>query len=146
MIKKIVVGTDHAGFLLKQQLVQWLHQHDVEVIDVGTCSEDSVDYPEYTKKVVEAMRKGAVGTGLLICGSGIGMSIGANRFKGIRAALCWNKKSAYCARRHNDANILVLGARLLSFSKALTCLSTFITTSFQGEERHLRRIKELDNL
>jgi|SRR5271156_3163923 len=109
MTKKIALGADHAGFLLKDICVKWLTDHHLEVIDFGTFSAESVDYPDYTYKVVDTIKTGQADMGVLICGSGEGMVIGANRFKGIRAALCWNKKSACLTRSHNDANILVMG-------------------------------------
>ncbi len=143
-MNKIAIGADHAGFFLKDVCVKWLQDHHIEVLDLGTFSEDSVDYPDYTYKVVDTLKTGGVNIGILICGSGEGMVMGANRFKGIRAALCWNKKSACLSRSHNDANILVLGARLISISSALQCLDAFINTPFSREARHLRRIKKLD--
>ncbi len=144
MSLKIICGADHAGFTLKELLKLKLIEKGYEVVDCGTHSgEQSVDYPDYAFKVAELLKKGEGDFGLLICGSGIGISIAANRFPGIRAALCHDVTSARLARVHNDANILVLGERLIGSFTAEECLEAFLSTSFEGGERHERRVEKL---
>ncbi|MEB3703181.1 Ribose-5-phosphate isomerase B [Candidatus Bealeia paramacronuclearis] len=140
--KTLVFGSDHAGFVLKEYLKTQSQAWSYNVIDCGTHSEDSVDYPDYVPPVVKEVLAGA--RGVLICGSGIGMSIAANRYKGIRAALCADPLWAKLAREHNDANILVLGERLLGQQEAIECLRTFLNIAFEGG-RHLRRVEKIDS-
>ena len=139
----IVFGSDHGGFDYKELLKEAVRDWGYAVIDCGTHSAESVDYPDYIKPVVKEVLAGA--KGVMICGSGIGMSIGANRFKGIRAALCFDGLTAKLAREHNDANILVLGERLIGKEEALSCLEAFLNTPFEGG-RHARRVEKLDKL
>jgi len=141
MRPRLVFGSDHAGQALKDFLVQTFAERGRDVHD---CGGQEGDYPDVIPSVVEAVRGGA--QGVLICGSGIGMSIGANRFIGIRAALCGDPLMVTLARTHNDANILALGSRFLSFEEAILCVEAFVTTPFSGEARHLRRIAKLDGL
>lgn len=142
MQKTIVLSSDHGGFDYKEVLKKAASDWGYSVIDCGTHSSEPVDYPDYIESVIKEVQKGAIG--VMICGSGIGMSIGANRFQGIRAALCLNPTMAKLAREHNDANILVLGERLMNKEEAIACLEVFLNTSFQGG-RHVRRIEELDH-
>ena len=128
----IFIASDHAGFRLKE----FLKKH-FELIDLGTDSESSCDYPIFAKKLAEKIN--GENRGILICGTGIGMSIAANRFSHIRAALCTNETMAKLARQHNDANVLVLGARIISENIALKCVEKFLSTDFEGD-RHQRRI------
>jgi ribose 5-phosphate isomerase B len=137
----VVFGSDHAGFEYKEFLKKAATDLGYTVIDCGTHSLERVDYPDFIPPVVKEVLAGA--KGVLICGSGVGMSIGANRFKGIRAALCFNGLMAQFARDHNDANILVLGERFIGKEVALSCLETFLTTPFLGD-RHTRRVEMLD--
>ena len=123
--EKIGIASDHAGFQLKNLTINFLNGH-MTVIDYGTDSENSVDYPDYAKKLSDAFKVKSVTFGILICGSGIGMSIYANRTPCIRAALCHNKTYAKLAREHNDANVLVLGARFLNFTEAKDIINTFL--------------------
>lgn len=146
MNKKIAFGADHAGYILKENLLSFLKQLNIETLDCGTFSEESTDYPLYAQKVVQAVLTHESTCGVLICGSGIGMSIAANRFLGIRAALCWNIETAKLSRQHNDANILVLGARMIKAPTAQQCLTAFLDTSFSQEERHKRRVRSLDQI
>ncbi|MCR5224984.1 MAG: ribose 5-phosphate isomerase B [Alphaproteobacteria bacterium] len=136
----IFIASDHAGFELKQYLIETLNE---DIRDLGTYSAESCDYPMYANKLTEEVLHNSNSVGILICGSGIGMSIVANRKKGIRAALCFNKETAELARKHNDANVLVLGARFISKEHATECIQIFLHTQFEGG-RHLRRIQQID--
>ena len=138
----IAIAADHGGFELKATLVAFLRERGIEVEDLGTDGPGSVDYPDFAEAVVEALLAGRAQRGILLCGSGIGMSIAANRHKGIRAALCHDGLTARLARQHNDANILVLGGRLLGAEAAKDCLVNFLTTLFEGG-RHARRVGKL---
>uniref|UniRef100_A0A832LW00 Ribose 5-phosphate isomerase B n=1 Tax=Caldimicrobium thiodismutans TaxID=1653476 RepID=A0A832LW00_9BACT len=142
---KIVIASDHAGFFLKEKIKDFLQKEGHEVLDMGTYSSVSVDYPEYGFKAVEKLLKREAERGILICGTGIGMSIIANRFPGIRAALCHEPFSAQMARRHNNANVLVLGGRLIGDGMAVEIVRVFLTTEFEAG-RHERRILLIDEL
>ena len=137
----VVFGSDHAGFAYKELLKKAAQDWGYTIIDCGTHSTDSVDYPDFIAPVAKEVLAGA--QGVLICGSGIGMSIGANRFKGIRAALCCDGLMAKFSRTHNDANILVLGERFIGKEEALNCLEIFLSTPFEGG-RHTRRVQMID--
>lgn len=141
--KTVAIGADHAGFELKSSLTTVLRNLGFRVLDLGTSGPDSVDYPDYANAVAEAVSDGRAQSGLLICGSGIGMSIGANRHAGVRAALCHDEETARLAREHNDANVLVLGARLTDDELAAKCVNMFFSTEFDGGERHARRVAKL---
>lgn len=143
LTKSIAIASDHAGFILKKKILFYLKKLKIRTFDLGTFSQDRVDYPDNAKKLVLFLKKKKSLTGILICGSGIGVSIAANRFKGIRAAICNDSKSALLARKHNDANILCLGARLINLKNAQKVVNIFINTSFESG-RHLKRIKKLD--
>lgn len=138
----IAIATDHAGFELKEVLKKELELQGFGVINLGTDSKDSVDYPDYGYKLAEAVAGGEAKFGIAICGSGIGISIAVNRNKNIRAALCHNEEMAALSRQHNDANVLVLGARFVSDEVAKKCLKTFLKTEFEGG-RHQKRVKKL---
>ena len=138
----IAVGADHGGYKLKQEIAKQLHGMGFDVLDFGTDNFDAVDYPDIAEAVVSAILNGKAEQGILVCGSGIGMSIAANRHNGIRAALCNDEKSAELARQHNNANILVLGERLTNLSVAKQCVKKFFLSEFQGG-RHARRVKKL---
>lgn len=135
----IAIGSDHGGYALKQQLMKHLTDLGLEYKDYGTYSEDSCDYPIYAEAVARAVVGGEAERGILICGTGIGMSMAANKIRGIRCALCGDCYSAELTRRHNDANILALGARVLGEGLAEKIMDTFLTTEFEGG-RHTRRI------
>lgn len=137
---KIVIGSDHGGYELKQEVMDHLKKRGIEVIDVGCYSAESCDYPVYAKPVTEAIQSGDADLGILICGTGIGMSMAANKEKGIRAALCHDTFSAKATREHNNANILCMGARVVGPGLALMIIDTFIDTPFSNDERHIRRI------
>ena len=137
---RIVVGADHAGLQLKEALVVWLGAREYEVLDEGTHTPDSVDYPDFAHRVASRIGDGL---GLLVCGSGVGMSIAANRHAGVRAVVCSEAYSAEMARRHNDANILCLGARVVGVGVAESILEAFLDAEFEGG-RHARRVGKID--
>ena len=139
---KIAVGADHAGFELKQRLAQSLVRHGHEVLDLGTHDTQSVDYPDFAGAVADAVSQGRAERGLLICGTGIGMSIRANREPAVRAAKCNDPFEARMARAHNDANVLCLGARVIDASVAEELLNIFLATPFEGG-RHAARVAKL---
>ena len=141
----VAVGCDHGGFTLKREIVHHLLGAGHEVNDVGCPSEESVDYPEFAERVCAAVLGGQSARGILICGTGIGISISANKVKGIRAALCGDCYSAEMTRRHNDANILAMGARVLGPGLALKIVDTFLNTEFEGG-RHARRIALISDI
>lgn len=141
---KIAIGSDHAGFLLKESLKSYLKQKKVEIIDFGAYSEDRVDYPDFAHPVAISVEKKEVDFGLLMCGSGNGINMSANKHKGIRAALCWNAEIAELARQHNDANILTLPARYISEEEAKKCVDVFFSTAFEGG-RHTERVNKISN-
>ena len=140
---KILIASDHAGFILKKKLVDFFNKEKKILHDIGTSSENSVDYPDYAHKLCEKISEGYYNSGVLICGSGIGMSIVANRYQKIRAALCLNEKMVKLCRRHNDANVLVLGSRLISYDEATKCILCFIKTSFEAG-RHTNRLNKIN--
>lgn len=140
---KIYIASDHAGFLMKEFLVKEFAKLETKLIDLGCDSaEKSVDYPDYAQKLCKKMKDNSQEFGILICGSGIGISIAANRFKHIRAALCHNVKSAKLARAHNNANVVCLGSRVIKNKAALAITKAFLTSEFEGE-RHARRVRKL---
>ena len=138
MIKRIAIGADHAGVEYKQPLIQYLESKGYEIVNVGTDTTDAVDYPIYAKKVCEEVTSGRVDTGILICGTGIGMSMMANKQKGIRAAVCGDTKSAEYTRLHNDANVLCMGARSISFDLCKQITDIYLTTDFMGGKHKVR--------
>ncbi len=140
----IAIGCDHGGYALKQEVMKHLAERGLEYKDFGTYSEDSCDYPVYGKAVAHAVANGDCDRGILICGTGIGISITANKVPGIRAALCGDCFSAEATRLHNDANILAMGARVLGAGLALKIVDTFLDTPFSGDERHVRRINMIE--
>jgi ribose 5-phosphate isomerase B len=141
----IAIGADHAGFSLKERLKAWLAAGGHRVIDHGTHSTDSVDYPDYAALVADAVRGGGAERGLLVCGSGIGMAMAANKVAGVRAAVAADPDVARLSRRHNDANVLALGARLTSPARALEVVQAWLETPFEGG-RHARRVDKLAQL
>lgn len=140
--KTVAIACDHAGPALKNTLKKALEKMGLTVLDFGTDETESVDYPDYARKVVEAIEAGKAEKGVLICGSGIGISIAANRHPKIRCALCHNEETARLSRQHNDANVLALGARMVDEATALAALKAFFTTDFEGG-RHQRRVDKL---
>ncbi len=142
---KIGIGSDHAGFVMKEAIIKFLEEKKTDFIDYGTFKEESVNYPDYALKVSKAVTDGEVDYGILICGTGIGMSITANKVKGIRAALCHNEETAKMSRLHNNANVLCLGGRILEEALALKMVDIWLNTSFEGG-RHENRIKLITSL
>ncbi|WP_028579083.1 ribose 5-phosphate isomerase B [Desulfogranum japonicum] len=140
---RIFIGSDHGGFALKKEVIIFLKEKEIEVVDCGCNSSDSVDYPDFAHKVCQSVLDQKDALGILICGTGIGMSIAANRFKGIRAALCHDAFTAKMSREHNDANILCLGARVLGISVVLDMIDTWLNTAFAGG-RHISRLQKMD--
>ena len=141
----IAIGSDHGGFALKQEIMAHLKKRGLEYKDFGTYSEESCDYPVYGKAVAKAVAAGERERGIIICGTGIGISITANKVPGVRAALCGDCFSAKATREHNDANILALGARVTGPGLALMIVDTFLDTPFSGDERHMRRISMIED-
>ena len=139
----IPIGSDHAGFKMKQFLIDYLQKSGYTALDKGTFSEDRADYPDFGHAVADLIQKGEYGKGILLCGSGNGIAMSANKHRGVRAALCWNREIAELARQHNDANILVLPARFISESEAGGCVTAFLTAEFEGG-RHADRVNKID--
>ena len=140
----IALGSDHGGYGLKQEVMKHLTEKGIEFKDYGCYSEESCDYPVYGKAVAEAVANGECEQGIIICGTGIGISIAANKIPGIRAALCHDCFSAQATREHNDANILAMGARVVGPGLALKIVDIFLETPFSGDERHVRRISMIE--
>ena len=136
----IALGCDHGGYELMQEVKKYLDEHGLGYKDYGTYSTESCDYPVYSKRVARAIQSGECSRGVLICGTGLGITIAANRFEGIRAAVCTNEFMARMDREHNDANILGLGGRVIGVGTALSVLEAFLTTPFSEGDRHKRRI------
>ena len=141
-IKRVLLASDHAGFKLKDKIKRFLIKKGNTVLDLGTKNTNSVDYPDYAHLLSKKMKNNKNQFGILICGSGIGMDMAANKHKNIRAALCYNTKSTKLSRQHNNANVMTIGARLINEKTALMCVSTFLKTEFVGG-RHIKRIKKI---
>ena len=142
LFKKISISSDHAGFKLKEEIKKNLKKKKINVIDLGPKTDRSVDYPDFAKKVARYVASNKSKIGILVCGSGTGMAMSANKIKKIRAAVCYNKASTSLSRKHNNANILALGSRLTKKSTALKLVNIFLSTKFEGG-RHLRRVKKV---
>ena len=145
MTKKIALAADHAGYEEKEKIKSTLDELGIEYVDMGTASTDSVDYPDYARKVGEAVSHGEYEQGLLVCGSGTGMAIAANKIKGVRAAVAWSEDIARLAREHNDANILALPARFMSEEEAVKVLKAWFAADFEGG-RHAKRVEKISEL
>jgi ribose 5-phosphate isomerase B len=141
-LKKIFISSDHAGFKLKESIKLYLKMRKTKFIDLGPLNESRVDYPDYAHKMAKIVKSNNKHVGILVCGSGMGMCIVANKHKNIRAAQCFNLKSTKLSRLHNDANIITLGSRLLSKKNAIDCVGVFLNTKFEGG-RHTKRIKKI---
>jgi len=141
---RIAIGSDHAGFRLKGEIIKLLGELGHDCCDFGTQSEEHCDYPDYAQAVAEAVARGECERGILICATGIGMSMAANKVKGIRAALCHDVFSARRSREHNDANVLCLGAEVLGVGLALEIVRAWLAAEFSGGERHRRRVEKIE--
>ena len=141
-LNKIFISSDHAGFRLKEIIKKYLSKRKMSCQDLGPVNDDRVDYPDYAHSVAKKVKMNKNNRGILICGTGTGMNIVANKYKNIRAAQCFNLKSTKLSRLHNDANIITLGSRLLNKKLALNCVNTFLNTKFEGG-RHSKRIKKI---
>ena len=142
IFSKICIASDHAGYDMKEKIKDFLIDKDISVIDLGPFTSNSVDYPDYAKKVAKRVLLKKSDTGILVCGSGTGMAISANKIKDIRAAVCYNNQSTRLSRLHNNANIISLGSRLTKKNTAIKLVSIFLNTKFEGG-RHLRRVKKI---
>ena len=140
--KKICISSDHAGYKIKEYIKTLLYKNKISLIDLGPHNDKSVDYPDYAKKVAKRIKGKKSDFGILVCGSGTGMAISANKIRGVRAAVCYNKLSTYLCRSHNNANILCIGARLTKKNSIEKIVSVFLKTEFEGG-RHQRRIKKI---
>lgn len=141
--KSIGLASDHAGYVLKERIKEFLKGRGYEVTDFGTDSEESVDYPDFAHLLARSLNQGKVNMGVVICGSGNGVNMTVNRYKGIRAALCWGPEIAEVSRRHNDANVLSLPGRYIGEKEAVEIVEKFLNTSFEGG-RHERRVMKID--
>ncbi len=142
LFKKICIASDHAGFDLKENIKDFLINRHISIIDLGPFKNKSVDYPDYAKKIAYRVKQKKSDVGILVCGSGTGMAISANKIKNIRAAVCYNQKSTRLSRQHNNANIIALGSRLTKKSLSFKLVELFLKTKFEGG-RHLRRVKKI---
>ncbi len=142
LFKNICISSDHAGFSLKENIKNYLISKKIQIIDLGPRNDNSVDYPDFAKKVGNRVKSKKSDVGILVCGSGTGMSISANKIKGIRAAVCYNIKSTRLCRQHNNANVLCIGSRLTRKKLVNKILSAFLSTKFEGG-RHNRRVKKI---
>ncbi len=139
---KVVIGADHAGYELKEKVKEYLHENGHEVLDYGTFSSDSVDYPDFAHKVAADVHNGEVEKGILVCGSGQGVCMTANKYENVRAALAWTPEIAGLSREHNNANVVCMPARFISEDEAMKVVHTFISTDFEGG-RHERRVNKI---
>ena len=144
-MEKIAIGSDHAGFGLKEEVLGLLKGRNIDIVDCGTNSVESVDYPDFGARVSELVSSGEVDRGILICGTGLGMSMVANKYPKVRAALCNDLFSAKMSRMHNDANVLVLGGRVIGKDLAAEIVKVWLTTPFEGD-RHLKRLQKIKNI
>ncbi|PLX66187.1 MAG: ribose 5-phosphate isomerase B [Denitrovibrio sp.] len=144
-MKKIALSSDHGGYQLKMEIIEYLQTKGYELVDLGADSGESVDYPEYGAKAAQAIINNDVDCAIIMCGSGIGISIAANKFKGIRAALCFDAYTAKMCREHNDANIMAIGGRITTIDRAKDMVDLFLETPFEGG-RHQRRLDKIDTL
>ncbi|WP_318708388.1 ribose 5-phosphate isomerase B [Candidatus Acetatifactor stercoripullorum] len=142
----IALGSDHGGYELKQKVIRYLEEHNIPYQDMGCGSSESCDYPVFGHAVAKAVASGQCDKGIVICTTGIGISISANKVKGIRCALCADSLSAKLTRLHNDANMLAMGAGIVGENLALEIVDTFLNTPFSGEERHRRRVEQIEKI
>jgi ribose 5-phosphate isomerase B len=143
IFSNVCIASDHAGYVLKEKIKDFLIKKNLPIIDLGPLSENSVDYPDYAKKVAKRLVLKKSDAGILVCGSGTGMAITANKFKGIRAAQCYNKRSTILSRQHNNSNIICIGSRMLKKKEAFNFINYFLNTKFEGG-RHKKRINKIN--
>ena len=143
---RVAIASDHAGFKLKQDLARYLEELGHKIVDLGTNSEDAVDYPDYAAALGDAVLRGTAERGILICGSGVGAAVAANKLKGIRAGICHDTYSAHQGVEHDDMNVLVLGARVIGPALGRELAAAFVHAKFSGEERHVRRLNKVKAL
>jgi len=143
---KIAIASDHGGYDLKKEIICFLEESGYPLQDFGCYNKESVHYPDYANKVAEAIISGEYQLGILVCGTGIGMSIAANKVKGIRASLCHDTFSARMAKEHNNANILTMGGRVIGVGRAIEIVKTWLNSEFTGEDRHLIRLQKIENI
>ncbi len=143
MPEKVAIGCDHAGFPLKAQVIEYLKKNGHEVLDLGTNSEQAVDYPDFAEAVGEAVSTGKADIGVVLCGSGVGACVAANKVKGVRAGLCHDTFSAHQGREDDDTNVLCMGARVIGPNLAMEVLESFVKAKFSGAERHQRRLNKV---
>lgn len=141
---KVAIGSDHGGYLLKEKIKSYLKEHEVKVVDYGTHSVESVDYPDFGEKVGHAVVEGDFDFGIVLCGTGIGISIAANKVKGVRAALVYDNTTARLAKEHNNANIIALGGRTTTYEQAISIINTFKDATY--EPRHQQRLDKITNI
>jgi len=142
----LYIGSDHAGYSMKNSLKEYLVERGHDVVDVGTFSEDSVDYPDIAREVSEKVLENPGAFGVLVCGTGIGMQMTANKLKGIRATVATNENMAEMSRKHNDANVITLGGRTTELELAKKIIDKFLATEFENEERHVRRVRKMEGI
>ena len=140
----LLIGSDHGGFELKQKILAWLQANDFACHDVGTYFNESCDYPDFAKLVAEPISQGTHRRGILVCGTGLGISIAANKVKGVRAAVGYSEEASQMAREHNDAHIICFGERTMDHNEVLRCVKIFLETPFSNGERHVKRIQKLE--
>ena len=143
MVKRVALAADHAGFELKEKMAAFLKEAGFEVVDLGTSNREPVDYPDFARAIGEALREGKAERGILICGSGVGACVAANKMKNIRAGLCHDTYSAHQGVEHDDINVLCLGSRVIGEELARELVSAFLAARFTGEERHMRRLAKV---
>ena len=143
---KVAIASDHAGFLMKQDVAEYLRKNGYEVIDLGTNNQDPVDYPDFSEAVGRAVLEGKAERGIVICGSGVGASVAANKIPGIRAGLCHDHYSEHQGVEHDDMNVLVLGSRVIGLEMAHDLVLAFLNAKFTGEDRHLRRLAKIKSI
>jgi RpiB/LacA/LacB family sugar-phosphate isomerase len=143
---KVAIASDHAGFLMKQDVAEYLRKNGYEVMDLGTNSQDPVDYPDFSEAVGRALLDGKAERGIVICGSGVGASVAANKIPGIRAGLCHDHYSAHQGVEHDDMNVLVLGSRVIGLEMAHDLALAFLNAKFTGEDRHQRRLAKIKSI
>ncbi len=143
---KLIIASDHGGYSLKEAIIKHLRSKDMDCVDIGVTSEDSVDYPDFAEEVAAKVSTGEVDRGILVCGTGIGMAITANKFKGVRAAVVTDEFTARMSREHNDANVIALGGRVLNNDVALNIVNAWLETEFSGgrHERRLQKIQQIE--